>query len=242
VSKLSRIRHAWGAAGPSSPTWRLKKVLAALILVGSMTFTTIGGVYALLNAETQNSGASIAAGTLTFSNQVGAGTICTSWGAGSTANVNSACSPLFTSATTIYPGTAGTVHLTIKDDGSLPTTNLSVFMPSCTMTTTPGAPSPGGGNPCTTGGDLFYIQETDASFTPTNCKFPAAAGTCGFVADSLSVFGTTYTSTATSLSLGSGPTAGGFRYFIIGLQLPTTAANNLQGEAATFDLTWQVST
>lgn len=242
MSRPSLIHHAWGSAGPSSSTWRLKKVLAALILVGSMTFLTVGGVHALLNSETLNRGTSIASGTLTFSDQVAAGTVCTSWGVGSVVNVNSACLPLFTSATTIYPGDTGTVHVTIKDDGSLPVGNLSVFMPACTMTTTPGAPTPGGGSPCVAGGDLFYVQETDSSFTPTTCKYPAAAGTCAFVADTLNIFRTTYTSTATALNLGSGPTAGGFRYFIIGLQLPTTAANNLQGEAATFDLTWQVST
>jgi hypothetical protein len=242
VSDRGVIRAAWRSAGPSSSTWRLKKALASVMVVGSMTYLGVGGALALMSSETSNSGASIASGTLTFSNQVSTNTVCTSWGGGTSNNVNNACDALFSSGTRIYPGDSGTVKVTIKNDGSLPISSLSLFMPSCTATTSPGASSPGGGNPCASGGDQLYVQETDASWTPTTCRFPTGAGACSFAADAMDVFRTTYTSSGSALSLGSGPTAGSSRYFIIGLKLPSTAANSLQGEAATFDLTWQVST
>ena len=242
MSRRPSISDAWRSAGPSSRTWRAKKLLASLIVLGSMSYLGVGGAFALLNGETSNGGATIATGTLTFGNKIGSGTICTSYGAGSTANVNSACDAIFTSATTIYPGDSGLVHVTIDNNGTLGATTLKLFMPSCTATNTAGAPSPGAGDPCAAGGDQFYVQETDSSFTPTTCKFPSAAGTCSFVADSLSIFASTYPSVGSSLNLGSGPASLGSRYFIIGMKLPSTAANSLQGRAATFDLTWQVST
>ena len=242
MSRRTTIGDAWRSAGPASRTWRAKKLLASLIVLGSMSYLGIGGAFALLNAESSNSAISIGSGTLTFGNKVATGTVCTSYGAGSTANVNSACDALFTSATTIYPGDSGTVRVTINNNGTLGASTLKVFMPSCTATNTPGAPSPGAGDPCAAGGDQFYVQETNSSFTATACRFPSGPTTCSFVADSLATFASTYPSSGSSLNLGSGPASLGSRYFIIGLKLPSTAANSLQGRAATFDLTWQVST
>ena len=240
------IRHTYravqGSAGRTSSTWRLKKILATLIVIGSVGSLTASGTYALLSSQEANAHSSVASGTLTFSNVVNAGTVCLSYGgAASPGNVNNACQALFTSATLNYPGTPVTAQVTIANTGSIDPSSLSVYMPSCTVAATPSAPSPGGANPCASGGAQFYIQETTSAWVPTSCWFPAGAGACTPAASSLSTFSGGANSTATALNLGSGPAHGQARYFLIGMQLPSNASNTLQGEAAQFSLTWHLT-
>jgi hypothetical protein len=222
--------------------WHLKKMLLSLSVVGAVSCFTITGTFALLNSETQNNGGKISSGTLTFSNKVNTNAACYSYGAGSTTNVNNSCDSLFVGTTQMYPGTAITQKVTITNDGSLNASSLSVFMPNCTVVTTPGAPTPGGGNPCASGGAQIYIQEANSSFTPTSCVFPTTGGTCAFTANTLSYFATVANTAASSYSLGAGPSAGSSRYFIVGMQLPVGASNTLQGEEALFGLTWHLAT
>jgi hypothetical protein len=225
-----------------SASWHVKKVLLSLIVVGAVSCFTFTSAYALLNSQTQNNRGRISSGTLTFSNKVNALSACFSYGAGSSGNANTGCSPLFTSSTLMYPGTPATAQVTITNDGSLDGTALSVFMPSCSAVTSPGATSPGGGNPCATNGAQIYIQETNSSFTPTSCLFPTVGGTCGFSASTVAFFATSANTAASAYSLGAGPAHGASRYFIIGMQLPSTASNTLQAEEALFDLTWHLTT
>jgi hypothetical protein len=243
VSVVDHIRQAVGPAGTRSSTWALKKVLLSLIVLGGLSFLTMTSAFALLNGESRNIGSTISSGTLTFGNKVNAGTLCYSYGGpASPGNVNSGCDALFSSATQMYPGTAATAQVTIENNGSLDAKTLSVYMPSCTTVATPGAPSPGGGDPCGVNGAQFYIQETDSSFTPTTCKFPAAAGACSFSANSLFFFKSSANSAPAAFDLGGGPIHGQSRYFLVGMQLPAGAANSLQGQEALFGLTWRVST
>lgn len=230
-------------SGRSSSTWRLKKVLLSMIVIGCLSFFTLTSAFALLNAESRNIGGTISSGTLTFSNKVNLGSLCFSYnGPSSPGNVNTNCDALFTSATEMYPGTAATARVTISNNGSLDARNLSVYMPSCTAVATPTAPNPGGADPCGVAGAQFTIQETDSSFTATSCKYPAAAGACAFAANTLYFFKSSANSAPTAFNLGSGPATGQSRYFVIGMQLPTNADNALQGEEALFGLTWRVTT
>ncbi|HVC87417.1 MAG TPA: hypothetical protein VNC40_08330 [Gaiellaceae bacterium] len=235
------LTRAWRSSGRNSGTWHLKTVLASLIVVGSMSYLTVEGVFAILSSESINSHSSIASGTLTFSNTVNANTSCYSYGAGSSGNVNSACDALFSSATLMYPGTVATAKVTIANNGSLDASDLSVYMPTCAKVTSPGAPSPGGANPCGSGGALFYIQETNSSWVPTTCWFPAAVGACSLTTDTLYFFANSATSSASALDLGPGPAHAASRYFIVGTELASAASNTLQGEEAQFDLTWHMS-
>jgi hypothetical protein len=236
-------RRIRGSAGRTSSTWLLKKILASMIVVGALSSLTAGGTFALLNSQQSNAKSSVASGTLTFSNVVNVtGTTCFSYGGPvSPGNVNTTCQALFTSATQNYPGTPITAKVTIANNGSLDASGLSVFMPSCTNGATPGAPTPGGGNPCASGGAQFYIQETDASWVATNCKFPSAAGACVFNTSALFVFASNYMAATGALPLGAGPAHGQSRYFIVGMQLPSNASNTLQGQAAQFGLTWHLT-
>lgn len=232
-------RRLRGCSGRTSSTWRLKKILASLLVVGALSSLTVGGTFALLNSQESNATSSIASGTLTFSNKVNVGTACFSYGGpASPGNVNNACDALFTSATQNYPGTPLTQRVTIANNGSLDASDLSVYMPSCANAVTTGAPTPGGGNPCAAGGAQFYIQETDSSFVATTCRYPTVGTTCAFNTNGLFIFAANDNSTASALDLGAGPVHGQSRYFVIGLQLPASASNTLQGQAAQFGLTW----
>ena len=213
------------------------------MVIGALTSVTVSGTFALLTSQESNARSAIASGTLTFSNTVSTGSACFSYGGPSSpGNVNSSCQALITSATLNYPGTAAVVPVKITNDGSLDAAGLSVYMPSCTMAATPGAPSPGGANPCAVNGAQFYLQETDSTGTPTTCWFPSSPGACTFAANSLQQFAANVNTTSSALSLGSGPAHGQVRYFQVGLQLPVDASNSLQGEAAVFALTWHAST
>jgi hypothetical protein len=220
-----------------------KKLLASLMVVGAVGSMTVKSTYGLLNSEGSNPRSFVASGTLTFTNVVNTtGTTCYSYnGSSSSGNVNSACQALFTSATENYPGAAATAKVTIANNGSLDAADLSVYMPSCTATTTPGAPSPGGASPCAANGVQFYVQETDAAGTPTKCWFPSGAGACAFAANSLFVFQTNDNAPASALALGAGPAHAQSRYFAIGMRLAPNASNALQGQAALFSLRWHVT-
>jgi hypothetical protein len=232
------------SSGRTSSTWRMKKILASLIVVGALSSVTATGTFALLTSQESNAGSTVASGTLTFDNKVGSGTACFSYtGPASPGNVNSSCQALLTSSTLNYPGVAiAPVNVTITNDGSLDAADLSVYMPSCTPGATPGAPSPGGADPCATGGAEFYIQETTSSGTPITCWFPSGTTTCAFAANALHVFASNVNSTTSALDLGGGPAHGQARYFQIGMELPAGASNALQGEEAVFGLTWHIST
>jgi hypothetical protein len=240
--RLAALRNVARSSGRQSSTWRLKKVLLSLIVLGGLSCFTLTSAFALLNGESRNIGSAISSGTLTFSNKVNLGSLCYSYtGPSSSGNVNTGCDALFSSATQMYPGTAATSRVTIANNGSL-AANLSVYMPSCTAAATPAAPSPGGADPCGVAGAQFYIQETDSSFNATSCKYPAAAGTCTFAANTLFFFKSSANSAPTAFDLGSGPAQSQSRYFVIGMQLPTNASNALQGEEALFGLTWRMTT
>ena len=225
-----------------------KKLLLSVIAVGLLASITVHATYAVLTSESGNRGDSIASGTLTFSNTVGAGTACLSQNGAS--NVSTACDVLLQPTPLWYPiaspptaGQASITNITLKETGSLPASKLSLYMPTCSGGTTSGAPAnPSPINPCSTPAGLdFYVQETDSSFNPTTCWYPVyAAGACALTDGTLGTFFTTYAASATALPLGSGPAALGTRYFQIGLAEPTDAGNGLQGQAASLALTWHM--
>ncbi|HVU76161.1 MAG TPA: hypothetical protein VHC67_01170 [Gaiellaceae bacterium] len=225
-----------------SKTWQLKKVLLSMLVVGGLSMFTIAGTFASLNSESSNAHGTIQSGTLTLGNKVGTASACFSYTAAT--NDNAGCDALFTSSTLQYPGGAAyTAHVTVSNTGSIAGSNLALYMPSCNgsgVTASPGAPSPGGGNPCAAGGLQLTIAETDSSFANPSCVFPNFGGACVVAANTLA-FMATKKDTAHLYSLNEGLAVGQTRYYTISLQLPSTAANSLQGEEAVFDLTWLLS-
>jgi hypothetical protein len=221
---------------------RVKQMLAGLMAVGGLSSLTVGGTFALFRSEESNAGSKVATGTLTLNDKVGEGATCYSYkgeaGKEPSKNSNEACQALFTSASLEYPGAAATAKLKITDDGSLDAKDLELYMPGCSAENTPLAPSPGAGNPCSTEGDEMYVQETNSSWEATECRYPAAAGACKWVANTLYIFAQNYKSTASALDFGSGPEHEKARYFEVALRIPAAASNELQGRQAAFGLTW----
>jgi hypothetical protein len=240
VRTLRRVR---ASSGRTSSTWWLKKALLTAVIIGSLGCFTVASTFAVLSSETANGKGSLASGTLTFGNKVGSASTCFSYGgAAAPGNVNTGCTALFTSATELYPGVPTEASVQIVNNGSLDSTSLSLYMPSCTAGNTPGAPSPGADDPCASGGMQLYVQETDSGGAATQCWYPLTApGACSFFGDTLALFVGNFSTVTTALSLGSGPAHGVTRYFKIVAELPSDASNTLQGRSATFDLTWHIT-
>ncbi|HET8529210.1 MAG TPA: hypothetical protein VFL60_09885 [Gaiellaceae bacterium] len=219
----------------------MKLALLAVMAVGGVCSFAVPGVYAVFSAETRNLPSKAGSGTLTMDLVVGGGSPCYSYnGPASPGNVNTSCDALatYTPSAELYPGEPKTVTVTVRNDGSLPGSDLLLYMPGgCSPVSTGDAPAPGTGNPCTAGGMQLYVEET----TPggPKCWFPAAAGACSFTSD-LATFAAK-TTLATALDLGAGPAAQQTRTFTIGLQIPSTADNTYQGRGASFTLDWHLN-
>lgn len=248
----------------------LKKVLLSLIVIGALGSITVHRVYASFNTDLVNGGSTISDGTLTLENSVGAGSACTSLSAATLNNANSVCDQLFTDASLNFPGVPQTVNVTIKNTGSLEARTLEVWMPSCTKQTSTyvngtrvNVPVVGSGDPCAANGVEFYIQEmTDNTFaTAKQCWWPNTNATCGAFGSIASFISAGYTAApglrlwtylvthpSPALARADGtisdstisPAPPATRYFTIVMEEPPTASDTLQGEAATFPLTWHV--
>jgi hypothetical protein len=150
----------------------------------------------------------------------------------------------------MYPGVPQTAHITLANDGSVDVKDLSVWMPTCTKVDTPGIPAYAhlGADPCAATGPIFYIQETQSDFATTDsthhCWYPSTATVCPLTG-SLNDFSTNDNSQVFSIDMGAGPkradSAANTRYFVIGAEEPANASNLLQGEAATFTLSWYLT-
>lgn len=218
----------------------LKWLLACMIALGALGSLTIAGTFAF-SSESVNGSTSLATGTLTLSDTANEGTICHSYSGGE--NANGACQALMSSSTLEYPGESAVAKVKIANDGSLDGGDLVVYMPSCKAENTPSAPAPGTGNPCAGAGDQLYIQETNSSWTATECWYPAhKAGSCAWAKNALYVFATNHSTAESALNLEGGPQHGQARYFEIGLRIPPEASSELQGREAVFGLTWRLQT
>jgi predicted ribosomally synthesized peptide with SipW-like signal peptide len=249
-------------SGHRRSTRRLKATLAGLIVIGGVSCITVSGTYAVFTSQESHVTNKVTAGTLLLTDGVSASftttptTTCNSYATGTT-NANASCTSLISSSPLQYPGTTATTYLAMKDSGTIDGLTLSLYMPTCTSTTSPSSTGhTGGGLACQTitdnsvaDGLQFVIQETNASNSPTYCWYPvAASGTCSAATgystalpNSFGNFAQHLTSTAHTLSLGSGPTAGTTRYFTVSVIMPTNASNSLQGEEALFGLTWHLA-
>jgi predicted ribosomally synthesized peptide with SipW-like signal peptide len=232
---------------------RLKLTLACMLALGGVSCLTISGTYAMFTAQEKNVTSTATSGTLTLTDGVTNGTTttsCSSSGTGSSGNVNSSCTTLMTSSSLQYPGIAATAKVTVTDSGTVGGSTLAVFMPSCTNGSSPSSTGhQGGALPCsaitdgtTADGLEMTIQETNSSWSPTECWYPTVAtGPCTSTANSFSSFASNNSQWFTAKSLGSGPRAAGSRYFLVSVLLPTYASPSLQGEQATYSLTWHLT-
>lgn len=209
-------------------------VIAGLAALG-------GNSFASYSAQTTNPNNKFATGALVLTNTKQGGSACLSTAGGATdTNVNNSCDQLL-NLSVKKPGDSATVNLTVQNSGSLPATIFKVFSSACTDSNAAAETYHGTGSLCSK--VQLYIQQTDSSFsTKTACLYGGAAvtNTCDFTdtTKTLTAFSSTYTNSTTGLSIGSGLAANTSTYFTIGVMLPSSADNTMQGRAAAIDLSW----
>lgn len=224
-----------------APDQRMKRslraglvALALLLSVGGAT----AGTWASFSASTENDGA-FATGTLMLSNTVGAGTACFSTAAGVDINTNDRTCDALLAATVRKPGDSATADVAVKNEGSIDG-NLLAYVASCTGSDAEAFH--GTGDPC--GVVQVTVQEyTDATrTTASNCRFGAVTGagiTCAF-GPTLVGLVDAHGDFTEGLAVGSLVT-GQTRWFRVGLTLPSSAGNTMQGRAATFGIVWRMA-
>ena len=225
-----------------------RKILIAVLLFGAAGAAVGAGTFASFSASTTNATSTFATGTLTLSNTKNNGTACLSsaGGGGISTNTNN-CEVLFTGLTGLRPGSSPvTVNLTVAPGGTL-SANTFKYGAACTDGDAAGTSVHGNGEPC----DAVetYIQEYNGPFfdgngdplSPTaltSCLFPAGASACATnfsgTNDALSNLPTT----GAPATIANGLSAA--RYFKIGVQMPSTAGNEMQGRKADFSFTWSI--
>lgn len=165
------------------------------------------------------------------------------------------CDGMYSTSVLDYPGVVQKAQITLTNDGSIDASSVQLWMPiipgtsvSCQKVDTPGIPAYAhlAGDPCAStdvsggSGVIFYIQETQSNFTTAvKCWYPSTATTCPLTG-SLADFATNNYDSADFISMGTGPTHGNSRYFVIGTEFPSNASNTLQGESAQFSLDWHL--
>ena len=211
--------------------------IAGLAALGS-------GSYASYSAQTTNPTNKFSTGALVLTNTKQGGSACLSTAGGATdTNANSACDTLF-NLTVKKPGDSATVNLTVQNSGSLAASIFKVFSSACADSNAAAETYHGTGSLCSKV-QLYIQQWSNSGFsTVSSCLYGGATvtNTCDFsdTAKTLTAFSTAYTNSTTGLSIGSGLTAGTSNYFTIGVMLPTSADNTVQGRAASIDLSWFV--
>ncbi len=220
---------------------KTKKALIALLVLGA--FGAVGaGTYATFTAQTGNPANTFATGTVVLSN-TGPSTTCLSTAGGSTdVNVNAACDTLI-SLTVKKGGDSGTQNLTLQNVGSLNAVALKAFTTACTDANAAAETYHGTGSAC--GTVQLYIQQwtTAARTVVQSCLYGGAlvANTCDFsdTTKTVGAFQAAHPNLAAGQSLGA-LNAGSSVYLTIGVALPNTVGNNIQGRSASFDLTWNI--
>ena len=210
-------------------------------VVAGAGLTAVGaGTFASFSASTTNA-STFATGSLVLSNQKNAATACLSTGGGSTDTNANTCDQLF-ALTVKKPGESATVDLTLRNEGSINASALAAFASSaCAASDAAGEAHHGTGNPCNVVD--VYVQEFSDSgrTTASTCHYGGGtATTCAFSATkTLASFAAAHPNAGGALALGA-TSAGTTRYFRIGLQMESSAGNDMQGRQASFGFTWQL--
>ena len=220
-----------------------KRVLMTFGTLGVAAAVAGGGSFATFNAQTTNPGNTFATGTLVMSNKVNSASACLSTGAGTTTDTNAFNCDTAITLTAKKPGDSGTANITIKNEGSVGAAALKLFSAACTNADAVGETYHGTGSTCAS--VQFYVQQySDAFTTVSSCLYGGATvtNTCDFsnTSKTLADFVTNFPSAGSGLGAGA-LASGSSSYFTIGVKLPATADNTVQGRKASVDLTWFMS-
>jgi len=222
-----------------------KTYLKVLIAVGVLAVVGGGaGTFASFNAQTTNAN-SFATGTLLLSNTVHTGSACFSDTASTTTNAAS-CSVLVNTSN-ISPGHGAGEYITLKNTGTITSSDLKLFGSTCNDTTT-GTFSSGS---TLTHSDLCGAlkisveQDATAGGTASACLIGTEIGGGNHACDEtqgtlLSTFLSTYNSAANGYAFGGDTLAANAqRFYTVYLYLPDEN-NTYQGVTAAFNVSWQI--
>lgn len=231
---------------------RIKQYLMLLTVIGLVAVAGGGGTFASFSAEADNPGNTFQTGTLLLSNKVTTGTAC--YSNENAANVKG-CSALITTPATLKPGDSFSNYLTIKNEGTLSASALTLYLPatqtgsvSCANTTTGTFPGTDAlahtGDVC---GTILFSLEQDATAGGTASACVVGTATAPGTNDacdpaqgvSFATFMAAHDTAGTALGLGTLSSAAS-KFYRVYLYLPSTADNTFQGRAATFDLDWRI--
>src|SRR4051812_45323748 len=220
------------------------RIIITVVTLLSLCAYTVTATVASFSAETKNPTNKFATGTIVLSDTKQGGSACLSTGGATTdTNVNSGCTTLL-SLTGMKPGQSGTANVTLQNVGSLNASAFKLYTSACADADATGETYHGTGSMCA-GVQLYIQQWSNSGFsTPSACIYGGAtvANTCDFsdTSKTISTFATAHSSLGTAQAIGSGLASGASAYFTVGLQLPTTADNTLQGRSATMDITFHL--
>jgi len=242
------------------------QVLISLMVVATVVALVGSGSFASFNAVTRYAPA-ITTGVLVLGDKVNAGSVCFSAGGTAPSNPqpvspanNTACTGVWSLATET-PGTAiSPLQMTIRNAGSIPASQLSLYAAGACVNSHPGAGYDGTGAICSQV-QLEIQQYTDGTFgTPNHCwygsgtattctaeanKLPAGCNvsTCTSyaftdAAKTLANFGTTVTS-GSPINVGA-VNSSASTYFLVFASLPGNSGDTFQGRRADLTFTWQM--
>lgn len=218
------------------PRALLSRVAPLLVIAALLGLIGSAGTWAAFSASTDNA-ATFATGSLVLANTVTGGTgTCESDDDAGLATNASTCDQLF-AISTQRPGQVVSETLTLQNVGTVDAAALKVFASGCTSEAT--GTFSGTGSLCST--LRLSIQEYgDSGFTsPSACIYGGGtATTCDFDNAAKTIDGLPDT-WDTALLLGTLP-ATETRYLRVAVKLDSSAGNSLQGQQASFSLTWRM--
>ena len=228
---------------------RMLAVLAGTLLVASIAGA---GTFASFSASTTNS-SSFATGTLTLTDSVNGNTACLSTAGGvDNNNSNGTCDVLW-NLTVKKPGDVASATVDLVNTGTLGASGLDAFVTGACSSGTTGSVN-GSGNLC--GSLQFYVEtfttandRSTSNAAQSTCYYggnapsgtPASAALCTFGAgQTLADFATQFPSSSTTLSIpGALAATNGTKFLKVGIQLPSAAANSVQGRTASIGISWR---
>ena len=218
-------------------TGKLKKILVGMLVVGALAAAMSGSTFATFSAQTTNP-SNFKTGTLLLGNTVGAGTECFSTavagGVGTITTNTNTCSNLF-SLTNVKPGDSGNVAVTVKNEGSINGSALTVYAQA--------ACAEAGAN-YIVGGNTFNGSATDLcaqaqlSVDQDGTCFYGPAGCANDATHTFSGFASTYTP-GSSYAAGA-LNAGSQHVYTFHWALPSSLDNSYQARQASFNVVFNL--
>lgn len=205
-----------------------KTVLVTVLVLGALVNVLAAGTSASYLASTTPATVSFDTGAFALSNRTSlSSTTCWSTGGAGPRTIDGdnhqTCDSLF-QLPHQKPGATASVDLTLRNEGDTSAAKLHLFAnPRCATTASPAPGYHGSGDLCPR--LQLTISEDASGFTYSS---------------SLEHLGTNHSTAA--LELPGGLAAGSARHLRVRIQLPATATDqSLQGRAATFGFTWQLT-